>query len=115
MKKLHALLDSAPCGFLVVGDDGYNPACQRDRGRDARRSGRSSPGRSPRGFPAVYAQPNLLPDARLPDPDLQGRVHEVYLALVGRDGGEVPVLLNAKRRTEGEGQVTDGAGTHAPA
>ena len=38
---------------------------------------------------------------------LQGRVHEVYVALVGRDGEEVPVLLNAKRRTEGEREVSD--------
>jgi len=38
---------------------------------------------------------------------LQGRVHEVYVALIGRGGEEVPVLLNAKRRTEGERDVSD--------
>ena len=107
MKDLDPLLDSAPCGFLVVGDDGYTrlanatAAAMLGAADTGELVGRhvdfllSTPSR-------IFYQTHVFPTLRL-----QGRVHEVYVALVGRDGEEVPVLLNAKRRTEGGREVSD--------
>ena len=107
MKDLDPLLDCAPCGFLVVGDDGYirlanATAAEMLGAADAAALvGRhvdfllSTPSR-------IFYQTHVFPTLRL-----QKRVHEVYVALVGRNGEEVPVLLNAKRRTEGEREVSD--------
>ena len=107
MKALDPLLDSAPCGFLVVGDDGYTrlanttAAAMLGAADTAELVGRhvdfllSTPSR-------IFYQTHVFPTLRL-----QGRVHEVYVGLVGRDGEEVPVLLNAKRRTDGDQVVSD--------
>jgi len=107
VKHLDPLLDSAPCGFLVVGDDGYirlanAMAAEMLGAADASAlMGRhvdfllSTPSR-------IFYQTHVFPTLRL-----QKRVHEVYVALVGQSGEEVPVLLNAKRRTEGEHELSD--------
>ena len=107
MKDLDPLLDSAPCGFLVVADDGRiqlaNATVAEMLGvADASALiGRhvdvllSTPSR-------IFYQTHVFPTLRL-----QGRVHEVYVGLVGAGGDEVPVLLNAKRRTEGGREVAD--------
>jgi len=107
VKDLDPLLDSAPCGFLVVGDDGYirlaNATAAEMLGTAdaAALVGRhidfllSTPSR-------IFYQTHVFPTLRL-----QKRVHEVYVALVGRDGEEVPVLLNARRRSEGGREVSD--------
>ena len=107
MKDLDPLLDAAPCGFLVVGDDGYISLANAtavemlgvaDAGALVGRHVDfllSTPSR-------IFYQTHVFPTLRL-----QKRVHEVYVALVRPDGDEVPVLLNAKRRTEGERVVSD--------
>jgi signal transduction histidine kinase len=107
VKHLDPLLDSAPCGFLVVGDDGYiqlanATAAQMLGAADTAAlvgchvdSLLSTPSR-------IFYQTHVFPTLRL-----QRQVHEVYVGLIGRDDEEVPVLLNAKRRTEGEREVSD--------
>jgi PAS domain S-box-containing protein len=107
VKDVDPLLDSAPCGFVVVGDDGYirvaNATAAEMLGAEEAQAlvGRhvdallSVPSR-------IFYQTHVFPTLRL-----QGQVHEVYVGLIGRDGEEVPVLLNAKRRIEGERQVSD--------
>ncbi|HKO67526.1 MAG TPA: histidine kinase dimerization/phospho-acceptor domain-containing protein, partial [Burkholderiaceae bacterium] len=104
---LDPLLDAAPCGFLVVADDGYirlanATAAEMLGAADATELvGRhvdfllSTPSR-------IFYQTHVFPTLCL-----QGRVHEVYVALKGCGDQEVPVLLNAKRRTEGERSVSD--------
>lgn len=52
----------------------------------------------------IFYQTHVFPTLRL-----QGTVHEVYLSLVDAKGGDVPVLLNARRRQNGEGRVSDWA------
>jgi signal transduction histidine kinase len=107
VKTLDPLLDFAPCGFLVVGDDGSielaNATCARMLGAaDATRIvGRhidvllSTPSR-------IFYQTHVFPTLRL-----QKLVHEVYLSLVAEDGDEVPFLLNARRRSAGDREVSD--------
>lgn len=107
MKDLDPLLDSAPCGFLVVADDGHillaNATVAEMLGAAGASAlvGRhvdvllSTPSR-------IFYQTHVFPTLRL-----QGRVHEVYVGLVGAGGEEVPFLLNAKRRTEGDREVSD--------
>jgi len=51
----------------------------------------------------IFYQTHVYPTLRL-----QGTVHEVYLSFVDAKGAEVPVLLNARRRPNGEG-VSDWA------
>jgi PAS domain S-box-containing protein len=101
------LLDAAPCGFFVVDDDGYirlanATAAEMLGAADAAALVErhvdfllSTPSR-------IFYQTHVFPTLRL-----QKRVHEVYVALIGRNGDEVPVLLNAKRRSEGEREVSD--------
>ncbi len=107
MKGLDPLLDSAPCAFLVVDDDGCvtvaNATAAEMLGvaNAASLVGRhvdfllSTPSR-------IFYQTHVFPTLRL-----QRRVHEVYVSLVRPDGEEVPVLLNARRRTEGQRDVSD--------
>lgn len=107
MKTLDPLLDCAPCGFIVVDDDGAitlaNATAAQMLGAvdTAALIGRhvdfllSTPSR-------IFYQTHIFPTLRL-----QKHVHEVYVALVGHDGEEVPVLLNARRRIEGDREVSD--------
>jgi signal transduction histidine kinase len=104
---LDPLLDTAPCGFLVVGDDGVirlanaTVAGLLGAGNAAALVGRhvdfvlSAASR-------IFYQTHVFPTLRL-----QGRVQEVYVALIGAGGEEVPVLLNARRRREGDLDVAD--------
>lgn len=106
MRTLDPLLDTAPCGFLVVGDDGRIRQANATAARmvgvadAAALAGRhvdallSAPSR-------IFYQTHVFPTLRL-----QGRVHEVYLSLVARDG-EVPMLLNAARRVDAGEEVSD--------
>jgi signal transduction histidine kinase len=103
------LLDFAPCGFMVVADDGYVAlanatavemlgAASADElaGRhvDALLSAASR----------IFYQTHIFPTLKL-----QGGVHEIYVSMVRMDRGEIPVLLNAKRRLEGDRTVSDWA------
>jgi signal transduction histidine kinase len=107
VKNLDPLLDSAPCAFLVVGDDG---AIQLANATAAEMLGAANaPALMGRHVDfilstasRIFYQTHVFPTLRL-----QGRVHEVYVALVGSRGEEVPALLNAKRRTEGGQKVSD--------
>jgi signal transduction histidine kinase len=100
------LLDEAPCGFLVVRDDGHVAASNKTFAEMLE----TTPGRllgahvdellaSPS---RIFYQTHVFPTLRL-----QGTVHEVYLALVNRRGDEIPVLLNARRRKEGAETMSD--------
>jgi signal transduction histidine kinase len=101
------LLDAAPCGFLVVGDDGHVEAANATAARmlgtpdAALLVGRhvdyllSIPSR-------IFFQTHIFPTLKL-----QGTVHEVYVSFIDAVGDELPVLLNAQRRQEGERTVSD--------
>ena len=102
------LLDTAPCGFLVVGDDGHvelaNATIAEMLGaRPGDLAGRhvdvvlTTPSR-------IFYQTHVFPTLRL-----QGRVHEVYVSLIGAGGEEVPVMLNLRRRTHAGRTVSDWA------
>ena len=98
-------IDTAPCGFLVV-DDGATVL-------DANRTLADALGTTPeamRGRPVrellaagsrLYYQTHFFPLLRL-----RGEVHEVYLSLKTAAGEDLPVLLNATRREDGEGPVS---------
>ena len=100
------VLEYAPCGYLVVGDDG----CVRESNHTliemvgARRDAivhahvdklLTAPSR-------IFFQTHVFPMLKL-----QGAVQEVYLSFRGSTGGEVPVLLNARRRPDGDSFASD--------
>lgn len=104
---MEPLLDLAPCGFVVVADDGYVTLANRTalemlgaasadqlvgRHVDALLT---APSR-------IFYQTHIFPTLRL-----QGRVHEVYVSMVRADRADLPVLLNARRRVDGERTVSD--------
>ena len=106
---MDALFDRAPCGLLVVGDDGgvrlANATAAELLGRDAG----SLVGRHVDGMlttaSRIFYQTHVFPTLRL-----QGRVHEVYLSFLAADGTELPMLLNARRHeAEGHDMVSDWA------
>jgi len=104
---LDPLLDHAPCGFLVVGDDGYvllanATAAEMLRAPGAARLVGFHVDAMLSTASRIFYQTHVFPTLRL-----QGQVHEVYLSLVGADGGELPVLLNAQRRNEDGRTVND--------
>ena len=100
---MDTLLDTAPCGFLSLGDDGSIRLVNRTL-------------REWLGYPVDELQGRhidiLLPPAGrifyqthvFPTLSLQGQVEEVYFPLRRRDGSSVPMLVNAARR-EQAGQV----------
>jgi signal transduction histidine kinase len=93
-------LDRAPCGFLVVDDDGHVAAANATLAEmlgapDAKALvGRhidlmlATPSR-------IFYQTHVFPTLRL-----QGTIQEVYVSLIDAAGAEVPVLLNANRVPE---------------
>ncbi len=96
---LGPLLDEAPCGFLRVADYGRilvtNATLRRQLGY------------GPKAVELAHIDAFLGPAARLfyqvslfPNLRLAGELDEVYLTLLTRDGGEVPVLINARRRAD---------------
>jgi len=103
------LLDLAPCGFLVVADDGHVVLANRTalemlgaasaeqlvgRHVDALLSTASR----------IFYQTHIFPTLKL-----QGQAHEIYVSMLRMDRGELPVLLNARRRNEGDRTVNDWA------
>jgi signal transduction histidine kinase len=102
------LLDTAPFGFLVVCDDGLVEAANRTVAEILDVPVGSHVGR--------HIDSLLTPPSRIfyqshffPILKLQGRVSEVYLAMVSGTGEEVPVLLNATRREADGGARSDWA------
>lgn len=92
-------LDHAPCGFLVVADDGRLMEINGTLcgwlgvGRDDVRLTHVDQVLS--AATRTYYQVSLFPVLRL-----GGAVEEVYLTLRNGTGGDVPVLLNAIRRAD---------------
>src|SRR5688572_17833751 len=91
------LLDRAPCGFLTFADDGAIRAVNRtllellgyERGE----------------LEGKHLQQILTPGGRVfhqthffPLLKLHGAVEEIYLSLRDKGNGEIPVLVNARRR-----------------
>jgi signal transduction histidine kinase len=100
------VLDSAPCGFLSVADDGYVVAANSTLGGLLR---------SPRGaIVGAHVDRLLAPASRIfyqthvfPTLKLQGTIHEIYISLRDSAGEDVPMLLNAARRARDERFVAD--------
>ena len=97
------LLDSAPCGFLSLRDDGSISMVNRTL-----QEWLGYPFGELQGQPMdillpaasrIFYQTHLFPLLRI-----QGHAEEVYFPLHARDGRDVPMLVNAARR-EDEGGV----------
>ena len=94
---LDPLLDDAPCGFLQVSDDGQvltiNTTLRstlgyaQDELKFLQIAALLTPGSQ------IYYQVSVLPQLQL-----GGIVQEVYLRLKTNKDGEVPVLVNMRRR-----------------
>ena len=91
-----AELDIVPCGWLRVADDG------RVLATNATLRALTGTAVGPVQIEAlltpaakIYYQVSLFPSLRL-----TGAMDEIYLTLRHADGGEIPVLLNVRRRAE---------------
>lgn len=100
---MDTLLDSAPCGFLSLLDDGSISLVNRTL-----QEWLGYPFGELQGQPVdillpaasrIFYQTHLFPMLRI-----QGHVEEVYFPLRPRDGRDVPMLVNAARR-EQDGDV----------
>ncbi|HEX5128972.1 MAG TPA: PAS domain-containing sensor histidine kinase [Usitatibacter sp.] len=102
------LLDSAPFGFLIARDDGYVEAANRTLAELVHKPVDQVVGRHIDGLLSgasrIFYQSHFFPILRL-----QGRVNEIYVALLDAKGEEVPVLLNAWRRDTPDGPRNDWA------
>jgi signal transduction histidine kinase/ActR/RegA family two-component response regulator len=102
------LLDEAPCGFLVVGDDGAIVAANRTVARllssEPQALARAHVDRILDVPGRIFYQTHVFPTLKL-----QGVVHEVYMNLVDAEGASVPVMLNAVRRARDDRFVSDWA------
>src|SRR5690349_8639396 len=101
---MDTLLDTAPCGFLSVRDDGAISFANRTllgwlgqllddlQGQNIDTilpaSGR------------IFYQTHLFPLLRM-----QGHVEEVYLPLLHKDGSSIPMLMNAAIRKGHDAEV----------
>ena len=99
-------LETAPCGFLSVDDDGRILEANTTLAEMlSMKSGElhnrhvdsifSSPSR-------IFYQTHVFPTLKL-----QGRVMEVYVTLRDADGDDVPVMFNAARKPRDERFVSD--------
>jgi signal transduction histidine kinase/ActR/RegA family two-component response regulator len=100
------LLDTAPCGFLSVADDGYVIEANATLGQMLQKAPAEIGGTHVDNIfaPAsrIFYQTHIFPTLKL-----QGRVHEVYVSLVDSAGDDVPVMLNASRKPRDERFVSD--------
>lgn len=94
---LDPLLDSAPCGFVRLGDDGTIVAVNLTLAETL--------GYLRAELQGWHIQKILPPGGRVfynthifPLLKMHGAAEEIYLPLRTRDGNDVPMLLNAKRR-----------------
>ena len=96
-------LDQAPCGLLVVSDDGHVRLANATAVELLEVDAGTLVGRPVNDLfstaSRIFYQTHVFPTLRL-----QGRVHEVYLSFVA-GGGELPMLLNARRREEAGGEM----------
>src|SRR5438105_5040824 len=93
-------LDTAPCGFLSVADDGTM--------REVNATLASMLGYSRFDVEGWHVQKILAPGGRIfyqthvfPLLKLHGLAEEIYMPLRTRDGADVPMLMNAVRRERG--------------
>jgi signal transduction histidine kinase/ActR/RegA family two-component response regulator len=100
------LLDTAPCGFLVVTDDGHVVEANATLGQMLRlATGAIIGSHVDKLFaPAsrIFYQTHVFPTLKL-----QGTVHEVYVSFRDSGGDDVPVMLNAARKARDERFVSD--------
>lgn len=102
------MLDQAPCGLLTASDEGLVLYANQTLGAYL--------GLAPAELIGKPVTQLLVPSARilyqmqaLPQLKLRGRLEEFHLVLRAADGRDVPVLMNALRRSEGTETVTDWA------
>ncbi len=98
--------DGAPCGCLILADDGLVLEANRAILADLGRTRDEIVGRVRfldllSGGGRIYHETHLMPMLRL-----HGAVFELALDLRRADGRRVPVLLNARRDTPPDGPVT---------
>lgn len=103
---LSAFLDTAPCGIVVLNDDGeilfVNGTlggligCEPEALNGEHIGGLLGPG----GL--LFMETHLFPLLRL-----QGRAEEVYLTLRTHEDRDLPILLSAVRRVQEEGGIID--------
>ena len=99
-------LDEAPCGYLAFADDGriveinttLAQALGYERAELVGRHVETTLGVGSR----IFFQTHLFPLIAM-----HGRAEEIFLLLRARQGGDVPMLLNAVRRERDGRQVTD--------
>ena len=99
-------LDRAPCGFLSFTDDGrivdvnttLVEALGYERSELVGRHVEATMGVGSR----IFFQTHLFPLVAM-----HGRAEEIFLLLRGKQGGDVPMLLNAVRRERDGVQLTD--------
>src|ERR1700759_3946816 len=100
------LLNTAPCGFLALADDGTiltaNSPLLGWLGRDAvELMGSHVATIFPPGG-RIFYQTHLFPLLKL-----HGRAEEIYISLRSAEGIDVPVLVNALRRERAGAHVND--------
>ena len=98
--------DAAPCGYLVLADDGRVLAANREILDDLGRCREEVVGRLRfvdllSGGGRIYHETHLMPMLRL-----HGSVAELALDLQHADGRRVPVLVNARRNSPDTGPRT---------
>jgi PAS domain S-box-containing protein len=99
-------LDDAPCGVLTFTDDGYIIAVNAtfcrllDYAREELSGGHLQKILSPGG--RVFYQTHFFPLLKL-----QGEVEEVYMSLRGKNGEEIPFLVNARRAERNDRSEND--------
>jgi PAS domain S-box-containing protein len=102
---MDALLDTAPCGFLSVADDGRilsaNATLRTLLGYDEALDGTRFDDILPPGG-RVFYQTHVVPLLAL-----DGRAEEIAFSLRARDGRTVPVLLSAARTKRDGASVND--------
>jgi PAS domain S-box-containing protein len=103
---IHPVLDSAPCGFISVADDGTM--------LEVNLTLASMLGYARAELLGWHLQKILPPGGRIfyqthvfPLLKMHGVAEELYLALRTRDGRDIPTLMNAARRERDGALVTD--------
>ena len=106
MDAMDQRLDRAPCGYLSLTDDFTIIALNETLLGWLGHSGENLGGQP---AAAVLSMPGriLLQMYFLPMIRLSGRVEEMYLSLRTKSGDELPVILYAARREEGDAPVNE--------
>jgi PAS domain S-box-containing protein len=98
---MDSVMNSAPCGYVVFGDDGTVI--------DVNQTLLTMVGYSRLDLVGWHLEKILPPGGRIfyhthlmPILKLQGSAEELYFALRTKDGHDVPVLLNAQRKDSGD-------------